>query len=184
MEYNTVGGKGEATNATGGIMVPKGTDAVCTGARPVLLYSHGTTVEKATTYCQPGQQRGRPAGGDVRCAGFIVVTSNYAGYDASRLPYHPYLNAEQQSNDMVDALRAARKAFPNIGASDSGKLFLSGYSQGWSRGDGNAPCDADDLFQRIQVTAAGPMSGPYSLVKTFQTVYAAVSMQALLYSRR
>ena len=46
MEYNTVGGAGEATNATGGIMVPQGTDPACTGARPVLLYSHGTAVEK------------------------------------------------------------------------------------------------------------------------------------------
>ncbi|MFX5464662.1 lipase family protein, partial [Acinetobacter baumannii] len=62
--------------------------------------------------------------------GFIVVASNYAGYDTSALPYHPYLNADQQASDMVDSLRAARKAFPAIGAQDSGKLVISGYSQG------------------------------------------------------
>ena len=53
MEYNTVGGAGEATNATGGIMVPSGTDAACTGPRPVLLYSHGTAVEKNINMASP-----------------------------------------------------------------------------------------------------------------------------------
>ena len=172
MEYNTVGGKGEATNATGGIMVPKGTDAACTGARPVLLYSHGTTVEKGYNIASPANSEAALLAAMYAAQGFIVVTSNYAGYDASRLPYHPYLNAEQQSNDMVDALRAARKAFPNIGASDSGKLFLSGYSQGGHVAMATHRAMQTTYSSEFKVTAAGPMSGPYSLVKTFQTVYA------------
>ena len=130
MEYNTVGGQNEATNATGGIMVPTGTDAACSGPRPVLLYSHGTTVEKGFNMASPSTSEAGLVAAMYAAQGWIVVTSNYAGYDASRLSYHPYLNGEQQSNDMIDALRAARKAFPKIGASDSGKLFLSGYSQG------------------------------------------------------
>ena len=36
----------------------------------------------------------------------------------------------------------------------------------------------------FKVTAAGPMSGPYSLVKPSRPFTRAVSMQALLYSRR
>ena len=35
--------------------------------------------------------------------GYIVVAPNYAGYDSSTLPYHPYLVADQQSKDMIDA---------------------------------------------------------------------------------
>jgi predicted esterase len=31
---------------------------------------------------------------------------------------------------MIDALRAARASFATIGARDSGKLMLAGYSQG------------------------------------------------------
>jgi len=42
--------------------------------------------------------------------GYIVVAPNYAGYDSSTLPYHPYLVADQQSKDMIDALTAARSA--------------------------------------------------------------------------
>lgn len=167
MEYNTVGGANEATNATGGIMVPAGTDAACTGARPVLLYSHGTAVEKNINMASPAYGEAGLVAAMYAAQGFIVVTSNYAGYDASRLPYHPYLNAEQQSNDMIDALRAARTAFPKVGANDSGKLFLSGYSQGGYVAMATHKAMQNNYASEFKVTALGGMSGPYSLSKTF-----------------
>ncbi len=64
--------------------------------------------------------------------GYIVVAPNYAGYDTSTLPYHPYLIADQQSKDMIDGLKAARTALPLASATltkDSGQLFITGYSQ-------------------------------------------------------
>jgi len=172
MEYNTVGGQNEATNSTGGIMVPTGTDAACTGPRPVLLYSHGTTVEKGYNIASPANSEAGLVAAMYAAQGWIVVTSNYAGYDGSRLSYHPYLNGEQQSNDMIDALRAARTAFPKIGASDSGKLFLSGYSQGGYVSMATHKAMQTNHAAEFKVTASGNMSGPYSLVKTFQTVFA------------
>ena len=172
MEYNTVGGTNEATNATGGIMVPTGTDAACTGARPVLLYSHGTTVEKAYNIASPANSEAGLVAAMYAAQGWIVVTSNYVGYDASRSTYHPYLLAEQQSNDMIDALRAARQSFARIGANDSGKLFLSGYSQGGFVSMATHKAMQTNYASEFKVTASGNMSGPYSLVKTFQTVFA------------
>ena len=65
--------------------------------------------------------------------GYIVVAPNYAGYDSSTLDYHPYLIADQQSKDMIDALTAARTALPLASATltqDNGQLFITGYSQG------------------------------------------------------
>ena len=61
-----------------------------------------------------------------------MVAPNYAGFDSSKLAYHPYLNADQQSKEMMDALSAARKALPGLlqPVQDSGKLFIAGYSQG------------------------------------------------------
>ena len=46
LQYGTVGAKNEKTNATGALMVPVGTDPACTGARPIVLYAHGTTTGK------------------------------------------------------------------------------------------------------------------------------------------
>ena len=171
MEYNTVGGAAEVTNATGGIMVPQGTDAACTGPRPVLVYTHGTTVEKSYNIASPANGEAALVAAMYAAQGFIVVASNYAGYDASRLPYHPYLVAEQQSNDVIDSLRAARAAFPRIGANDSGKLFITGYSQGGFVAMATHKAMQTNYASEFKVTALGGMSGPYNLPKTTLTVF-------------
>lgn len=136
LQYGTVGGQNEATNATGALMVPTGPDSACTGARPILLYAHGTTTDKLyniadiTDPAKPGASEGSLIAALYAAQGFTVVAPNYTGYDRSALGYHPYLNADAQSKDMIDALTAARKALPMVGTADSGKLLLTGYSQG------------------------------------------------------
>jgi hypothetical protein len=136
LEYRTVGGKGEATNATAAIMLPAGADIGCNGPRPVVLYAHGTTaarnynLAKWTDSTQAAAGEGLTIAAMFAAQGYIVVAPNYAGYDKSTLPYHPYLNGDQQGKDMVDALTAARKTFPGIDAADSGSLLITGYSQG------------------------------------------------------
>jgi len=79
------------------------------------------------------------------------------------LTYHPFLNGDQQSKDMIDALAAARTALPSTMAaatSDSGKLFITGYSQG-----GYVAMATHKALQaaNVAVTASAPMSGPYAL---------------------
>jgi pimeloyl-ACP methyl ester carboxylesterase len=101
--------------------------------------------------------------------GYIVVAPNYAGYDTSTLDYHPYLNAKQQSEEMVTVLDTARtmmqqqKSAGNIKytkVNDSGKLFLTGYSQGGHVAMATAQLLQD---QNKVVTAIAPSSGPYAL---------------------
>jgi predicted esterase len=183
MEYNTVGGANEPTNATGGIMVPTGSDAACSGARPVLLYGHGTTIEKGFNMASPATGEAGLVAAMYAAQGWIVVAPNYAGYDASRLPYHPYLNAEQQSSDMVDALRAAKKAFANIGTTASDKLFVSGYSQGGHVAMATAKAIQEKHGSEFKVTALGGMSGPYAMSKSIQTAFAGgVNLGATIFS--
>ena len=163
MEYHTVGGRGEDTTASGALMVPTGVDARCRGARPVLLYAHGTTTSRAFDIAD--LQDTQNAEGLLLAAvfatqGYIVVAPNYAGYDTSTLDYHPYLDADQQSKDMIDALSAARSALPLAGlqlTTDSGRLFITGYSQG-----GHVALATHRAMQAagMPVTAAAPMSGP------------------------
>src|SRR5664279_2105558 len=45
IEYETVGGKNEATTASGALMVPTG-GSNCTGPRPIVLYAHGTSTDR------------------------------------------------------------------------------------------------------------------------------------------
>jgi len=92
--------------------------------------------------------------------GYIVVAPNYAGYDKSTLPYHPYLDGDQQGKDMVDALTAARKTFSGIDANDAGSLFITGYSQG-----GYVAMAAHREMQATgkTVTASAPLSAPSAI---------------------
>jgi predicted dienelactone hydrolase len=126
-------------------MLPSGDAAECQGNRPVLLYAHGTTTQKSYDFTQVGNTD-NPAGANATliaanfaAQGYIVVAPNYAGYDSSELDYHPYLDAEQQSSEMVTALDSARAIIKQqqranntnyLNVSDSGKLFIAGYSQG------------------------------------------------------
>jgi hypothetical protein len=175
LQYGTVGAANEKTTATGALMVPVGSDPACTGARPIVLYAHGTTTGKNYNIANVLDST-NPAYGEAllvaamyAAQGFIVVAPNYAGYDTSTLPYHPYLVADQQSKDMIDALSAARKALPRINsAADSGKLFITGYSQG-----GHVAMATHKAMQAagMAVTASAPMSGPYALAAFGDAVY-------------
>lgn len=169
LQYGTVGGAGERTTASGVLMVPTGTAAPCTGARPVLLYAHGTTTDRGYNLAAIADPANAANGESALLAamfaaqGYIVVAPNYAGYDSSPLPYHPYLNADQQSKEMVDALAAARKAIGHVfasGTTDNGKLFVSGYSQG-----GHVAMATVRALQGLNatVTASAPLSGPYAM---------------------
>jgi alpha/beta superfamily hydrolase len=172
MQYGTVGGKGEATGASGAIMVSSGSDPACSGPRPVVLYAHGTTVEKSFNMANLRNQEASLVAAMYAAQGFIVVAPNYAGYDTSKLSYHPFLNAEQQANDMVDSLRAARKAFPAIGAADSGKLLLTGYSQGGFVAMATQRAMQTTYASEFKVTALAGMSGPYAMALLSDVVLA------------
>ncbi len=162
IQYNTVGGAGEATTASGALMVPTGTAAQCSGGRPIVLYAHGTDTDRATNIADitnTSNTEGALIAAMFAAQGYIVVAPNYAGYDTSTLAYHPYLNADQQSKDMIDALTAARTALTTA-TTDGGKLFITGYSQG-----GYVAMATHRAMQAagMTVTASAPMSGPYAL---------------------
>jgi predicted esterase len=174
LRYNTVDPASQPTTASGALMVPTGTSAACQGARPILVYTHGTVAEKAFNIADitnPDNAEGLLIAAAFAAQGYIVVAPNYVGYDTSALTYHPYLHAEQQSNDTVNALTAARSAIPISTAptiADNGQLFITGYSQG-----GYVAMATHRLLQTNgeSVTASAPMSGPYALTAFGDAVF-------------
>lgn len=166
LQYQTVGAKGEAASASGALMIPTGTDANCTGARPLVLYAHGTSPDKnfnIADLSDTDNAEGLAIAALFAAQGYIVIAPNYAGYHTSSLTYHAYLNADQQSKDMIDSLVAARSALPlaaTPSTTDGGKLFITGYSQG-----GYVAMATHRAMQTaaLTVTASAPLSGPYAL---------------------
>ena len=184
VSYLTVGAAGERTRATAALMLPSGNSADCRGDRPILLYAHGTNIDKNYDFSQVANTENSAVAeatliaANFAAQGYIVVAPNYAGYDESDLDYHPYLVAEQQATDMVDALDGARSiierkkrenASTYAAINDSGKLFVAGYSQG-----GHVAMATARLLeeQNKPVTAIAPSSGPYALAAFGDAIFA------------
>src|SRR5580693_10308954 len=183
IDYATVGGVGESTTASAVLMIPSGLGANCSGERPIVLYAHGTTTDRAFNMADLQNAETISLAALFASQGYVVVAPNYAGYDTSALPYHPYLIADQQSKDMIDALTAARTALPVASATlvtDNGKLFITGYSQG-----GYVAMATHRAMQAagMTVTASAPMSGPYALEAFGDAVfYGSVNLGATVFT--
>jgi acetyl esterase/lipase len=166
LKFYTVGAANEATLSSGALMVPTGAAGTCSGPRPIVLYAHGTQTLQTLNIADItnlSNTEGALIAAMFAAQGYIVVAPNYAGYDISTLGYHPFLNATQQSGEMMDILAAARTALPKTFAAattDGGKLFVTGYSEG-----GHVAMATVRALQTAgaKVTAAAPMSGPYAL---------------------
>lgn len=165
MKYHTVAPGDVPTIASGALFVPAGTEPQCQGERPILLYAHGTTTERAFDMADIRNEDRLEAilmVATFAAHGYIVVAPNYVGYDIST-DVHPYLNADQSAKDMIDALTAARAALPTSDApttSESGQVFVTGYSQG-----GHVAMATHRAMEAagMTLTASAPMSGPYAL---------------------
>jgi len=170
--YATIGGANESTNASAALMIPSGGPA-CSGPRPTMLYAHGTTTYRNFNIADltqtdksngDGASEGLAVAAIYAAQGYIVVASNFAGYSGSGLTYHPYLNAAQQSADMIDSLTAGRVAMGGTNSGkltwENGKLFVTGYSQG-----GYVAMATQRALQAagVNVTAGSMGSGPYAL---------------------
>ncbi len=174
VKFWTVGGAGETTESSGALMVPTGAAPKCSGPRPIVEYAHGTNPNKALNIADitnTSNTEGVLIAAMFAAQGYIVVAPNYAGYDISTLGYHPFLNAVQQSGEMMDILAAARAALPatmSSATSDNGQLFITGYSEG-----GHVAMATLRAMQAAgnTVTAAAPMSGPYALEAFGDTIF-------------
>jgi hypothetical protein len=174
IRYHTLDPASQPTTASGALMIPTGSNPSCQGARPIVVYAHGTQAERnynIANLTNPENAEGLLIAVAFAAQGYIVVAPNYAGYDTSTLGYHPYLHADQQSKDTADALTAARSALPTSFAptvTDNGRLFVTGYSQG-----GFVAMATHRRLQAggVPVTASAPMSGPYALAAFGDAVF-------------
>jgi hypothetical protein len=179
IQYATVGGAGEQTTASGALMIPTGAAVDgCSGPRPIVLYAHGTETDHAFNMANlltPVDDTIPTTAAVYASNGFIVVAPNYAGFDSSALTYHPYLNADQQSKDMLDAFAAARTALAGgklltAGTTFSGGLYITGYSQGGHVAMATQRALEQSPIAGVTIKASVPSSGPYALAAMFDAV--------------
>jgi predicted esterase len=146
----------------------------CAGPFPIVSYNRGTEVLKARTMANPADGETGLLTAFFAAQGYVVVATDYLGYAESNFAFHPYLHAASQASTTVDAIRAARTVLSSLGTPLSGRLFVTGYSQGGHAAMATHRAIEADASLGLTVTASGPMSGPYDLSASFVNGLAAL----------
>lgn len=155
IRYETPDLYGVTDTASGLLVVPD-----IPGQLPLVCYQHGTVGEKSAI--PSNLQSEAVIAMAFASLGYAVIAPDYLGLGDSR-GFHPYMHAATEASVAVDMIKATKDFAPSIMLDLSDQLFVTGYSQG-----GHA---AMALFRELEanhsmdlpVTAAAPMSGPYSV---------------------
>lgn len=161
LNYATAGVKAdERTNASGVMLVPAGT---CTSAAPLVAYAKGTDVQKPRTLANPQDSETFLLAAMYAAQGYAVVATDYLGFAKSGYGYHPYLHADSEATSVIDSVRAARNAAGAVGATLSGKVMFTGYSQGGHSSMAAHRAAERDYGNEFNVVAGAHLAGPYNL---------------------
>jgi pimeloyl-ACP methyl ester carboxylesterase len=177
LHYNSIGTQGEDANVSGVMLVPAGT---CNGAAALVAYAKGTDVEKPHTLANASDSQTLALAAFLAAQGYAVVATDYLGFAKSSYPYHPYLHADSEASSVIDSVRAARNAASAVGATLSGKVMITGYSQGGHASMAAQRAAERDNAAEITVLGGVHMAGPYNLSGYFRTAMAIVGAQAFV----
>lgn len=164
LDYQTIGVKaGETTNSTGVMLIPSGVNCP-TGPYPLLAYARGTEVFKSRALANPQIDPETFLLAAIYAAqGYAVVATDYLGYAGSKYSFHPYLHADSEASSVIDSIRAAKALATSRGIVLSGRVMVTGYSQGGHSSMATQRAIERDNAPEINLVAGGHMSGPYNL---------------------
>ena len=177
LNYYTPAVNGDRTNASGVMLVPTGSGTDCTSPAGLVAYAKGTDVMKPRTLASTADPETFLLAAMYAAQGYAVVATDYLGFAKSNFSYHPYLHADSEASSVIDSIRAARNAASSVGANLSGKVMLTGYSQG-----GHASMAAHRAIERdnageINVVAGAHLAGPYNLSGSLKVTNAIAGVQ-------
>jgi len=175
LNYITPGVAGENSNASGVLLVPAG---ACAGApAPLLAYARGTEVYKPRTLANPKDPETFSMMAMFAAQGYAVVATDYLGYAKSGYAYHPYLHADSEASAVVDSIRAARNAAASQGLALSGKVMVTGYSQGGHSSAATQRAIERDNAGEINLVGAAHLAAPVNLSGSLELTEAIAGYQ-------
>ncbi len=154
--YLTPDVSGNPSTASGLMVVPED----LTKIYPLLCYQHGTSASPQDVPSALNGESGLVL--VLSGMGYVAVSPDYLGLGDSP-GFHPYVHAATEASVGVDLLRAARDFADDNGVFLNGQTFLTGYSQGGHAAMALHRELETELSGEFTVTAAAPMSGPYSV---------------------
>jgi hypothetical protein len=127
---------------------------------PMLIYQHGTVGSRddVPSNLQGGYQLAQL----YAAMGYVTTAADYLGLGTSR-GIHPYIHADSEASAAIDFHVVAKQFAEDNGLFVNDQLFITGYSQGGQAAMAAFRTVEQDYQGILTVTAAAPMSGPYSL---------------------
>lgn len=158
--YTTLSVQGVPDTASGLLAVPDNP------ARryPRLVYQHGTSGSKQDVPSINVLSGGEGTIGQLFAGlGYVAVLPDYLGLGNVSKGFHPYVHAASEAWAALDMLRAIETFLSQNQVVVNEQLFITGYSQGGHAAMALHRAIEKEHTQEFSVTAAAPMSGPYSI---------------------
>lgn len=158
--YTTKSVQGAIDTASGLLTVPDNPGL----KYPRLVYQHGTSGSKQDVPSINVVTGGEGIVGQLFAGlGYVAFLPDYLGLGNTSKGFHPYVHAESEAWAAMDMLRAGDTFLQQNQVFTNEQLFITGYSQGGHGAMALHRAIEQDPAKEFTVTAAAPMSGPYSV---------------------
>jgi pimeloyl-ACP methyl ester carboxylesterase len=151
------------TNFDGSGIIASGLVALPNDGRAerVVVYLHGTTVQRKMAPSGSRFGEGALIAGAVAGTGNVLLAPDYIGLGESHA-LHPYMDAKATSSASIDFLRASRRLVEELQGAWPDDLCLMGFSQG-----GHATFALERELEKLHdprfAVASAPIAGPFHL---------------------
>lgn len=130
------------------------------GKLPVVVYHHGTQVEK---YRDAGVLHGEQAiCTGYAATGYTVIMPDYIGLGKGE-GLHIYQHEASEAQASIDMIRAVRELNKELGVTTRDDLMITGYSQGGHAAMSLHKVIEEQYSSEFKVLASSPMSGAYDM---------------------
>ena len=158
--YTSLDVHGVLDTVTGLLAVPDN----ATKKYPRLVYQHGTSGSRQDVPSINVVTNGEGQFGQLFAGlGYVALLPDYLGLGNISRGFHPYVHAESEAWVAMDMLRAVEQFCAQNQIQTNDQLFVTGYSQGGHGAMALHRAIEKDPTHEFTVTAAAPMSGPYSV---------------------
>ncbi len=162
--YTTPDLEGVTDTASGLVIVPQSEESI---NWPLLSYSHGTIFDRDEV--PSNLDGGYELAMVIAATGYVTAAADFLGLGESR-GIHPYLHAASEASATIDMLFATRSFALQQDILLNDQLFITGYSQGGHVAMATHQVLQESFEGEFTVTAAAPMSGPYSVSQQFLNI--------------
>jgi pimeloyl-ACP methyl ester carboxylesterase len=166
LSYSTIDDHGEPITVSGAIFIPMGKNDLS-----LLSIQHGTkTLSANVASVSPENSTEGMIGLMTASMGFLTLVPDYPGFGISE-GRHPYMHANSLVPCVIDFMKAGEQLIRDRGLQQDGKIFLTGYSEGGYVSLAVQKTIEESYVGEIALTAVAPLSGPYDLKGTVDSIF-------------